>query len=81
MGLTLRPPLSHSHVLPFDSVPQFGSPLFRGFYDESSLDCMSTKSVYLPQVLLLARIFHLLRTARCSTGLNGSDPEQIEDRG
>ena len=30
---------------------------------------------------LLAGIFHLLRTTRCSTGLNGSNPEQIEDRG
>ena len=30
---------------------------------------------------LLAAIFHLLRIARCSTGLNGSDPEQIEDKG
>ena len=30
---------------------------------------------------LLAGIFHLLRTARCSTGLNGSDPEQMEDIG
>ena len=31
--------------------------------------------------LLLAGIFHLLWIARCSTGLNGLDPEQIEDRG
>ena len=31
--------------------------------------------------LLLAGIFHLLQIARCSTGLNGLDPEQIEDRG
>ena len=30
---------------------------------------------------LLTRIFHLLWTTRCSNGLNGSDPEQIEDRG
>ena len=30
---------------------------------------------------LLVGIFHLLQTTRCSTGLNGSDPEQIEDRG
>ena len=30
---------------------------------------------------LLAGIFHLLWTARCSAGLNGSDLEQIEDRG
>ena len=30
---------------------------------------------------LLAGIFHFLQTARCSTGLNGSDPEQIEGRG
>ena len=30
---------------------------------------------------LLAGIFHLLQTTRCSIGLNGSDPEQIEDRG
>ena len=30
---------------------------------------------------LLAGIFHLLRTTRCSTGLNGSNLEQIEDRG
>ena len=30
---------------------------------------------------LLARIFHLLWTARCSTGLNGLDPEQIDPRG
>ena len=32
-------------------------------------------------MMLLAGIFHLLQTARCSIGLNGSDPEQIEDRG
>ena len=30
---------------------------------------------------LLAGIFHLLRTARCSTGLNGSYLEQMKDRG
>ena len=30
---------------------------------------------------LLARIFHLLQTVRCSIGLNGSDPEQMKDRG
>ena len=30
---------------------------------------------------LLAGIFHLLQIARCSTGLNGLDLEQIEDRG
>ena len=30
---------------------------------------------------LLVGIFHLLQIARCSTGLNGLDPEQIEDRG
>ena len=29
---------------------------------------------------LLAGIFHLLRTTRCSTGLNVLDPEQIENR-
>ena len=27
----------------------------------------------------LAGIFHLLRTVRCSTGLNGSDPEQMNN--
>ena len=31
--------------------------------------------------VLIAGIFHLLRTARCSTGLNGSDLEQIDHRG
>ena len=30
---------------------------------------------------LLAGIFHLLQTVRCSTGLNGSDPEQMKDKG
>ena len=30
---------------------------------------------------LLARIFHLLWTVRYSTGLNGSDPEQMKDKG
>ena len=30
---------------------------------------------------LLAGIFHLLRTARCSTSLNGSDLEQIDHKG
>ena len=36
-----------------------------------------------PQVTLqlLARIFHLLQTTRCSTGLNGSDSEQMNDKG
>ena len=32
-------------------------------------------------VTVLAGIFHLLRTVRCSTGLNGSDPKQMKDRG
>ena len=31
--------------------------------------------------LLLARIFHLLQIVRCSTSLNGSNPEQMKDKG
>ena len=30
---------------------------------------------------LLLEIFHLPRTTRCSAGMNGSDPEQIDHRG
>ena len=45
-----------------------------------SLDKLKGKMIAAP-ILMLARIFHLLQTTRCSTGLNGSDPEQIEDIG
>ena len=48
-----------------------------------SLFSLIVRSFYLIEFLfmLLAGIFHLLSTARCSTGLNGSDPEQIDHRG
>ena len=32
-------------------------------------------------VVLLTGIFHLLQIVRCSTGLNGSDPKKMKDRG
>ena len=43
------------------------------------LDAKLVKKI--PYKLVLAGIFHLLWIVRCSTGLNGSDPEQMKDRG